>query len=310
MFDGYNWELRTHFEQIYDRAAAAAANALAALDFASQADQQLQHGSDDTYALQVEALRQDIDYRNRLIEIFGTPYEGTIGPGQLYPEGYVGPDTVFYQYIDHVDWEDFLPGSAAEYTTISGQARESACGRSLNYYISTNFVQVGKVSDLYNDYYLSQEFGTIGLPGSGANNILPGPGPGHRIVGLCLPGTRRMGAARRFRENPNPARPTGLGPDRSRDLGRPLLATTSRTLQLKKQRLDTEIDLQKKKLANRAVYQVAVRFLTTIKQDAEDVTLIGTDAAARTRGETAFANEGFPQSDWGHHQRFDLILRE
>ena len=40
---------------------------------------------------------QERDYKNRLIEIFGYPYAGDIGPGQTYPTGYDGPD--LYHYI-------------------------------------------------------------------------------------------------------------------------------------------------------------------------------------------------------------------
>ena len=77
---------------------------------ASQADQQLQRVSDDTREMQIEAIKQDLDFRNRLIEIFGTPYEGTIGPGQIYDEGYSGPDTLLYLYIDQITTAPLIPG--------------------------------------------------------------------------------------------------------------------------------------------------------------------------------------------------------
>jgi hypothetical protein len=44
-------------------------------------------------------FQEDLSYRNKLIEIFGTPYEGTIGPGQIYPAGYDGPDLALYMYV-------------------------------------------------------------------------------------------------------------------------------------------------------------------------------------------------------------------
>ncbi|MCP5518279.1 MAG: hypothetical protein H7A45_13575 [Verrucomicrobiales bacterium] len=109
--DGRLWERSTHFEQVYDRAITAGQNALHALQFASQAQQQLRRLNGDTVELQRDAIKQDISFRNRLIEIFGTPYEGTIGPGQIYPEGYTGPDTLLYLYIDQVDPEALIPES-------------------------------------------------------------------------------------------------------------------------------------------------------------------------------------------------------
>jgi hypothetical protein len=42
-----------------------------------------------------EVIDEDRNYRNKLIEMFGTPYEGTIGPGKAYPAGYKGPDYYF-----------------------------------------------------------------------------------------------------------------------------------------------------------------------------------------------------------------------
>ncbi|MCP5522126.1 MAG: hypothetical protein H7A46_11340 [Verrucomicrobiales bacterium] len=109
--DGRLWERSTHFEQIYQRAVGAGQNALHALQFANQAQQQLRRLNGDTIDLQRDAIKQDISFRNRLIEVFGTPYEGSIGPGQIYPEGYTGPDTLLYLYIDQVDPELVVPDS-------------------------------------------------------------------------------------------------------------------------------------------------------------------------------------------------------
>ena len=99
----------SHFEQIYDRAVAASTNALATLNFAAMAENKLRRIADDTEGIIVEALSQDIDYRNRLIEIFGRPYDGTIGTGKIYPEGYLGPDTLLYAYLDKTEISQIVP---------------------------------------------------------------------------------------------------------------------------------------------------------------------------------------------------------
>ncbi|MCX6875772.1 MAG: hypothetical protein NTW21_18480 [Verrucomicrobia bacterium] len=104
----------THFEQIYNRALAASSNALATLDFATKAGNKLRRIADDTDALTLEALRQDLDYRNRLIEIFGRPYEGTIGFGKPFPEGYEGPDTFLYAYLDKTKISQLVPQTKPE----------------------------------------------------------------------------------------------------------------------------------------------------------------------------------------------------
>jgi len=99
----------SHFEQIYDRALVASNNALATLNFAAMGENKLRRIADDTESLIVEALSQDIDYRNQLIEIFGRPYDGTIGFGKVYPEGYLGPDTLLYAYLDKTEISQIVP---------------------------------------------------------------------------------------------------------------------------------------------------------------------------------------------------------
>ena len=46
------------------------------------------------------AFQEDLSYKNQLIQIFGKPYEGTIGSGKFYPAGYDGPDLALYMYAD------------------------------------------------------------------------------------------------------------------------------------------------------------------------------------------------------------------
>ena len=107
----------SHFEQIYERALSAAANASATLAFATQAQQKLRSLGDDTDALVVAALEQDLDFRGSLIEIFGRPYDGQIGFGKAYPEGYLGPDTLLYAYLDRNDIADIIPGGVLSSNT-------------------------------------------------------------------------------------------------------------------------------------------------------------------------------------------------
>jgi len=105
---------KTHFEQIYDRAVTAGTNALSTLDFAAKTENKLRRIADDTDELAAQAFRQDLDYRNRLIEIFGRPYDGTIGFGKLYPEGYEGPDVYLYSYLDRTTIDQIIPTGESE----------------------------------------------------------------------------------------------------------------------------------------------------------------------------------------------------
>ena len=108
-YDGNNWERKTHFQQTYESAVAAASNAKAALDFVSATSQTMRQIGDDAGALKQKAIEQDIDYRNRLIALLGTPYNGAIGAGQIFQEGYTGPDLITYTYLDATTIEQLLP---------------------------------------------------------------------------------------------------------------------------------------------------------------------------------------------------------
>ena len=88
----------THFEQIYDRAQKAVDNARSVYEFANQSTQRLRQLQLDANDFAQDSLEQELDFKNRLIEIFGYPYSGDIGPGQIYPTGYDGPDLIKYMY--------------------------------------------------------------------------------------------------------------------------------------------------------------------------------------------------------------------
>ena len=92
---------QSHFEQIYDRALAALNNAQTTLDHAQGASQRLrrQATSFNNYVTDTVA-QNERNARNRLLQIFGTPYTDDVGPGKTYADGYGGPDIYHFSYID------------------------------------------------------------------------------------------------------------------------------------------------------------------------------------------------------------------
>jgi hypothetical protein len=90
----------SHFEQVYTRAEKALKSAKNVFDYANSIKKNLRQVADTQADFKEEVVAQDREYRNRLVELFGTPYEGIIGAGKSYPEGYEGPDVNFYNYID------------------------------------------------------------------------------------------------------------------------------------------------------------------------------------------------------------------
>lgn len=109
---------KTHFEQIYERAVGATANALTVYAHANKLNQQLRRNQDSVDAFTGNAIDQELDFKNRLIEIFGYPYAGDIGPGQTYPTGYDGPDLYHYMYVDTVSLTGETAPPAKEFTAF------------------------------------------------------------------------------------------------------------------------------------------------------------------------------------------------
>jgi hypothetical protein len=91
---------KTHFEQIFDRAAKALNNAIAVFNHANNATQLLRRQADSVQDFKNKVTDNEADLNNRLIEIFGYPYPEDIGPTGTYPSGYVGPDLYHYDYVD------------------------------------------------------------------------------------------------------------------------------------------------------------------------------------------------------------------
>ena len=89
-----------HFEQIKERAVKGLNNAARVWDEANRASQQLRGSQDSQDAFSRDYRNQENDYKNRLIEIFGYPYAGDIGPGKTYPGNYDGPDLYGYMYVN------------------------------------------------------------------------------------------------------------------------------------------------------------------------------------------------------------------
>ncbi len=109
-------ERKTHFEQIHERAMAAMDNAVSTWNFANQLTELIRRTQDSVEEIYNNNFDQEIDYKNRLIEIFGYPYDADIGPAGTYPEGYDGPDVYHYMYVDGTD----LTGAAGqEYQTFT-----------------------------------------------------------------------------------------------------------------------------------------------------------------------------------------------
>lgn len=112
---------KTHFEQIYERALKALENAQTVWNYANDRRNRIRQISNNETEFRNSVFQEDLSYRNQLIAIFGKPYEGTIGPGRVYPAGYDGPDLLLYMYVDVREINDqTVPGPTTTFATFTG----------------------------------------------------------------------------------------------------------------------------------------------------------------------------------------------
>jgi hypothetical protein len=91
---------QTHFEQVYERATQALHNAMISFDDAKDVTRLMRSEEDELSDFQASVDQEELAFKHRLIELYGTPYTDDIGPGKTYKQGYDGPDLFHYAYID------------------------------------------------------------------------------------------------------------------------------------------------------------------------------------------------------------------
>jgi hypothetical protein len=92
----------THFEQIYNRSIGALNNAVTAFDDAKDVTRKMRSDQNSLTSLQTALDKEELAYKNALVELYGTPYPDDIGPGRTFVTGYDGPDFDHYMYVDLV----------------------------------------------------------------------------------------------------------------------------------------------------------------------------------------------------------------
>ncbi len=110
----------SHFEQIYERAVKALQNAITVWDYANKDQNRLRKIANTEAEYRNSVAQQDLTFKNRLIKIFGRPYDGTVGPGRLYPAGYTGPDLALYMYVPVRQLNSsVIPGPSVDFATFT-----------------------------------------------------------------------------------------------------------------------------------------------------------------------------------------------
>ena len=91
---------KSHFEQIYDRALRATLNAKGAFNHAARMSRLLRNQENQVSNSTTAYVDQEDAFVRKLIDIFGSPYRGDIGPGKTYAQDYAGPDTYNFYVVD------------------------------------------------------------------------------------------------------------------------------------------------------------------------------------------------------------------
>ena len=105
-----------HFGQIYERALKTLVNAEGSFKQASRMTRLLRSQENQVDDYNTAIVDQERAYRNELIEIFGRPYEGDVGPGKTYAQNYYGPDLHGWFVVDRPN--DLVNTTDADMATL------------------------------------------------------------------------------------------------------------------------------------------------------------------------------------------------
>ncbi len=98
---------KSHYEQVSVRALQALNNAAGSFNQAATMTRLLRNQENQVSDEQSAIRSEESAYKQELLDIFGSPYAGDIGPGKIYPQGYADPDFDRWYIIDRpLDWID------------------------------------------------------------------------------------------------------------------------------------------------------------------------------------------------------------
>ena len=90
----------SHYEQVYDRSLGAVLNAKGAFDQAAIMTRLLRNQENTIDDFNTTLEEQERAFTYQLIDLYGSPYPGDVGPGKTYVQGYSGPDLNNWFVID------------------------------------------------------------------------------------------------------------------------------------------------------------------------------------------------------------------
>ena len=121
-----------HYKQISARALRALNNAAGSFNQAATMTRLLRNQENQISDHRTAILDQEYALLQELLDIYGSPYAGDVGPGKTYPQGYEDPDFYRWNIIDRpLDWIDTASPktvtyrfSPQVYPTFSGETKD------------------------------------------------------------------------------------------------------------------------------------------------------------------------------------------
>jgi hypothetical protein len=113
---------KSHFEQVYERATRAVANAESLFSRAADTTRLLRVQSNQVDNLDKVITDNETAFEYQLLDLLGSPFPEDIGPGKTYPQGYTGPDYYNFMKIERVHAQDTVQRGPLEMVAIGQRA--------------------------------------------------------------------------------------------------------------------------------------------------------------------------------------------
>ncbi|MGJ8640341.1 MAG: hypothetical protein ACSHYA_13215 [Opitutaceae bacterium] len=91
---------KSHYEQVYERALTSVLNAKGAFDQAGRMTGLLRNQENQIDDFNTALEDEERAYTYQLIDLYGSPYTGDVGPGKTYAQNYEGPDLYNWFVVD------------------------------------------------------------------------------------------------------------------------------------------------------------------------------------------------------------------
>ena len=152
---------KSHYEQVYDRSLAAVLNAKGAFDQAAKMTRLLRNQENQVSDANTKIQDQERAFNYQLVDLYGSPYPGDVGPGKTYVQGYSGPDLANWFVIDRpytftnneptINFVSRVPIGISNFTGFNELAAVTGSARNNTQEVNVNYTpsMIGQFADVW-----------------------------------------------------------------------------------------------------------------------------------------------------------------